>query len=66
MALNLALDILCPIGHISRMDAKVRIIEYFTTSAGKQPVRSGTKRTQQSDIEKARDYWAQWQKEKKL
>ena len=110
------------------MDAKVRSVEYYTTSAGKQPVRSwlsgikdsltqailykrirqaglgnfgkirnvddgvnelkidygpgyrvyfgiyqgelilllvgGTKRTQQSDIEKARDYWAQWQKEK--
>lgn len=112
------------------MEAKVRIIEYYTTSAGKQPVRNwltnikdnltqailykrirqaglgnfgktrnigdgvnelkidygpgyrvyfgvyqdelilllvgGSKRTQQSDIEKARDYWIQWQKEKKL
>ena len=121
---------MCPIGHNLPMDAKVRIIEYYTTAAGKQPALSwlsgikdslaqailykriqqaglgnfgktrnvgngvnelkidygpgyrvyfgvyqdelilllvgGTKRTQHSDIEKARDYWAQWQKEKKL
>lgn len=111
------------------MEVKSRIIEYYTTSSGKQPVRTwlssikdkltqailykrirqaglgnfgqarnvgegvnelkidygpgyrvyfgvhkdemilllvgGTKRTQQSDIEKAKEYWTQWQKEKK-
>lgn len=125
--MKLPVDIMCLIGHIIEMDAKLRDILYYTTTSGKQPVRKwlenikdsmtqailykrirqagmgnfgntrsvgggvnefkidfgqgyriyfglhkdkmivllvgGTKRTQQADVETAKDYWNHWKKE---
>ena len=46
-------DKLCLIGHSEQQRVKNRIVEYFATP-------SGSKRTQQADIEKARTYWIEW------